>query len=270
MIVVGLLVAAPSWARPATLWSAATEPSEGPAEAIGGYSNGCLAGAVAVRKRGRNFRLARPERHRNFAHPELASFIEDLAKAMKKKHLGLLYLGDLSQPRGGPSVSGHASHQSGLDADLWYLEAKRGAARSVVDERRKRPSRHWSRRVPVMLALAAQDPRVARIFVHPVIKRSLCRNSKGDRAWLRKLRPWWGHDSHFHVRLHCPAASPSCEPQAPLPDGDGCNELDWWFSEKASADRSTSRSKYQSKVGAQPVLPQRCTDVGQRVSGLRH
>jgi len=268
LFVAALVAVSPVSARPATVWSAAKQPADGPAEAIGGYSNGCLAGAVEIRRRGRNFRIARPERHRNFAHPELAAFVADLAKDMQKRKLGVLYLGDLSQPRGGPAVSGHASHQSGLDADLWYLEAKRGSAPSVVDGRRERPSKHWSRRIPAVLALAARDPRVARIFVNPVIKRSLCRSSKGDRGWLRKLRPWWGHDSHFHVRLHCPDGSPSCEPQAPLPEGDGCKELDWWFSKKASADRSSSREKYRDKVGAQPTLPEKCMDLAATVSGV--
>ena len=28
-------------------------------------------------------------------------------------------VGDISQPRGGPMFTGHASHQIGLDADVW-------------------------------------------------------------------------------------------------------------------------------------------------------
>jgi hypothetical protein len=37
-----------------------------------------------------------------------------------------LYIGDISQPRGGPMTSGHASHQIGLDADIWMLPPRSG------------------------------------------------------------------------------------------------------------------------------------------------
>ena len=259
-----LMAPSPASARPETTWSRARQPASGPAEAIGGYSKGCLQGAVALKRRGENYRVARPKRHRHFGHPELISVIEALAKEMKSHKLGVLYVSDLAQPQGGPSTSGHASHQSGLDADVWYLATKRGKGRSIVDRKRETKSSRWSSRVPRMLELAATDERVARIFVHPVIKRELCEETKGERSWLQKLRPWWGHDSHFHVRLHCPKNSPDCEAQAALPKGDGCAELEWWFDKEAQADRKKSRKKYSDKVGAQPELPGKCQDIAAR------
>jgi penicillin-insensitive murein endopeptidase len=46
------------------------------------------------------------------------------------------------------------------------------------------------------------------------------------------VRPWSGHDHHFHVRISCPADSPQCKPQPPPEPGDGCgHELDYWFSD---------------------------------------
>ncbi len=261
----GLTMALPSdgWARPASAWSRSKSPARGPSEAIGGYSNGCVRGAAALKRRGDNFRLARPRRRRNFGHPLTVSFVEELAAKMKKKKLGSLSVGDLSQPRGGPAPSGHASHQSGLDADLWYLTpTRRGGARTLVDRKRERITRHWSARVRAVLELAATDARVARIFVHPIIKRELCRVAA--KPWLRKLRPWWGHDSHFHVRLACPPGDDECEPQAPLPLGDGCAEIDWWLSQEAKADRAKSRERYRKRIGSRPKLPPSCTQMIQK------
>jgi len=52
----------------------------------------------------------------------------------------------------------------------------------------------------------------------------------GDRGWLNKVRPWWGHTYHFHVRLDCPAGMSTCVPQKAPPPGDGCGaELDAWL-----------------------------------------
>ncbi|HCB13842.1 MAG TPA: penicillin-insensitive murein endopeptidase, partial [Gammaproteobacteria bacterium] len=76
----------------------------------------------------------------------------------------------------------------------------------------------WSPYYRDALKLAAQSPRVERIFVNAIIKQALC-DSETDRAWLNKVRPWWGHDAHFHVRLACPPDSGQCKPQQPIPPG---------------------------------------------------
>src|SRR5690606_16762689 len=110
-----------------------------------------------------------------------------------------------------------------------------------------------------VLALAAADERVARIFVNPVIKRELCREASGERAWLRKIRPWWGHDAHFHVRLACPAGSPDCEPQPELPPGDGCAEIADWMDENKQAERARERAQYRDRVRGMPELPAACS-----------
>jgi penicillin-insensitive murein endopeptidase len=104
----------------------------------------------------------------------------------------------------------------------------------------------------------AADERVERVFVNPVVKRALCQSAGTDRGWLHKLRPWWGHDEHFHVRLACPADSPECQPQPPLAAGDGCEELAWWFNPAAQKERDDRRQTYRSKVGAAPALPPAC------------
>ncbi len=240
-------VAAPARAEPPAkaLFGAARAPSAGPAQAIGGYAQGCLAGAHRLPVDGPGFQAMRLDRERRFGHPVLIAYVERLAASLRDRgHPGLL-VGDLAQPRGGPMTSGHRSHQSGLDVDIWYLPAPRA--------RLSRAERETLSAVPLVtpgtleldaerfaafdaatvLEAAASDPAVARLFVHPVVKRALCRRVEGDRTWLRKLRPWWGHDHHFHVRLACPARDRDCVAQAPPPPGDGCDaSLSWWFTDE--------------------------------------
>ncbi len=216
---------------------------------------------------------------RRYGHPKLIGWITRLGRKISKTYSVDLLVGDLSQPRGGPTPSGHKSHQIGLDVDLWYqvlshqnggnggdmaththwrtpgeevapesVLTSDGSALNWSDWTPKTSigvSKGWSSVQLELLKEAAQSDEVDRIFVHPVIKLSLCRKFAqqfspkvlGIQAiWLRKLRPWWGHQDHFHVRLKCPQEDHSCVPQESLPEGSGCDTaaLSWWFSEEAS------------------------------------
>ena len=248
-------------AAPPNPWAAAREPADGPGQSVGGYSSGCLIGGARLPERGKGFEVAEPERRRFFGHPALVAFIRSFGAAVHGAGLGVLPIGDLSQPRGGPAPSGHASHQTGLDADIWYVDGRGRRTRKVamVDIEKHRPTAAFTHRIGRVLALAAGDPRVDRIFVNPVIKRELCQSAGKDRDWLRKLRPWWLHHEHFHVRLACPADSPDCKPQGIIADGDGCSEIEWWLQPKAEAERTEKRKKYRSKIGSAPALPGPCT-----------
>lgn len=266
------LLAASASAGADTVWSKAHSPADGPALAIGSYSGGCVQGAreLAVPARGGHYLVMRPERRRVFGHPQLVDFIVQLSAQLEQKQLGPLAVGDLGQARGGPAPNGHASHQTGLDVDLWYEAGTPGAEQhSMVDVEGQKPSSYWSERIPTLLELAASDPHVARIFVNAVIKQQLCQASAApgtspsakEQAWLGKLRPWWGHNEHFHVRLACPPDSPECQAQPPLPAGDGCEELEWWLSPETAKDRTKGVETYQKRVGAQPKLPETCKKV---------
>jgi penicillin-insensitive murein endopeptidase len=242
-----------------TPWAQFRTPTLNPPRSIGGYSAGCIDGAVALPKVGEGFRVAKPERNRVFGHPLLVGLIRDLGHKLVALKQPPLSVGDLGQARGGPAPTGHASHQTGLDVDLWFLPPVAGEAVSMVDRATKQPSPKFTAAVMHLLEMTASDARVERIFVNPVLKRAICEKPpSGDRGWLRKLRPWWGHDDHFHVRLACPTDSPACTAQAPLPPGDGCGELAWWFDEKAQADREKGHQTYAAKVGAAPPLPEGC------------
>ncbi|HEY6877860.1 MAG TPA: penicillin-insensitive murein endopeptidase [Polyangiales bacterium] len=220
-------------------WPAFTTPAAGPARSIGGYSAGCLQGAQALPLDGVGFRVMRPSRQRYYGHPALLDFVRGLGRHMQTQRLGALLVGDLSQARGGRAANGHASHQTGLDVDIWYADAqgKRLSreqretlqAEDVVDGKRQTIAPRWKKRVTRLLRLTVQDERVDRVFVNPVIKRDLCEQAGKDRAWLRKVRPWYGHADHLHVRLGCPAGDVFCEPQPALPEGDGCDKLGSWL-----------------------------------------
>jgi len=228
------------------VWASPLAPSAGGSESIGSYSRGCLAGGVALAADGPGHSVLRRGRNRFYGHPDLVEFVMRLGQTASAAGLGRVLVGDLSQPRGGPMAYGHASHQIGLDADIRFTlhgmeppsPAFREAGREVsmlTPDRKGIDRNRWAEPQVRLLRLAAQDPRVERIFVHPLIKRDLCRRlSARDRNWLGTIRPWYGHHAHFHVRLRCPTDSPGCRPQAPVPAGDGCGApLDWWFSDAA-------------------------------------
>lgn len=226
------------------LFGRAAGPAPLAARALGSYAGGCLAGAVALPIDGPGWRVMRVSRNRNWGHPELIALLERLA-ARTPEAVGWpgLLVGDLSQPRGGPMLWGHASHQVGLDADVWLApmpeagvsrEARETMmATSVVRaDRRDIDPAVWTPAHARLVALAASEPRVERLFVNAAIKKALCRDTRGDRSWLGKVRPMWGHDYHLHIRMACPAGDAGCEAQAPVPPGDGCDDtLEWWFTD---------------------------------------
>lgn len=218
----------------------------GKPEVVGFYSKGCLQGGVALPLDGPNWQVMRPSRNRFWGHPDLVAFLQNVAPRVPQEtgRPGLL-VGDMAQPRGGPMLTGHASHQSGLDADLWLMPMPE--RRFTRAEREELPALNlvradwldvdpavWSQDTIAFLKLLAREQRVERLFVNAAIKKALCRDVTTDRSWLSKVRPMWGHNYHVHVRLTCPADAPDCAPQDKPPPGDGCDaSLDWWFTDEA-------------------------------------
>jgi penicillin-insensitive murein endopeptidase len=245
-------------------WTQVETPASGQPESIGTTNAGCINGATALPLDGPGYLVMRPDRNRRFGHPELVKFVRKLGRQVLEQGIGTLLVGDLSQPRGGPMSSMHRSHQSGLDVDLWFwlprdigrrlpseTEREQWHAPSMLDsDNISLQPEHWTEAQVELLRLAAEHPGVDRIFVHPVIKRELCHNQAGSQ-WLYKLRPWWGHDHHLHVRLRCPPEEPRCVSQQPLPPGDGCDAtLAWWFTDEA---RQQPSKPYEA-----PDLPAAC------------
>ena len=224
-------------------------PDVGTPHAIGTYALGCMAGAQALPTTGPNWQTMRTSRHRNWALPQTISVIERLA-ADAKNNFGWngLLVGDMGQPRGGPMLTGHASHQTGLDADIWFTpmpthvmtpkERETMVPFEMVNGHYAVNPDTWTDSRAKLLKTAASYPEVARIFVHPPIKAALCKWAANDtdKSWLAKIRPMPNHTFHFHIRLNCPSGMKSCKDQwKPKPaDGTGCGkELAYWMSGKA-------------------------------------
>jgi penicillin-insensitive murein endopeptidase len=211
---------------------------------IGFYAKGCLAGAEELPIDGPYWQVMRLSRNRNWGSPALVAFLEKLAaKAHKLGWPGLL-VGDMSQPRGGPMFTGHASHQIGLDADIWLTpmpnrtltrmeRENMSAVQMVRKDRLDIDPRVWTPEHLKVIRAAAEAPQVERIFVNAAIKKALCREATGNRQWLSKIRPMYGHDYHFHIRIKCPANSAGCEPQTPPDHNEHCSakDLAYWFSD---------------------------------------
>lgn len=250
------------------LFSKARAPAELAPQSIGGYADGCLAGgdelALTDPATLPAWQVMRPSRNRNWGNPVLIDFLERFARQARDSGdwPGLL-VGDLAQPRGGPMLSGHASHQIGLDADIWLTpmpariltpkERETMVPRKVVKSHFDIDPKIWTDAHAKIISRAAKDKNVARIFVHPPIKKALCEwaGKTGDRRWLAKVRPYYGHDYHFHIRLRCPSGNKACknQPEPNPADGTGCGaELAGWLSKDFWARR-------QPAAPGKPIKP---------------
>jgi len=260
------------------LFSSQILPADMKPQVYGGYTRGCIAGAQTIPVDGPNWQAMRLSRNRHWGHPRLVKLIEELSvKAADKGWNGLL-VGDMSQPRGGPSP-GHRSHQIGLDVDIWFtpmpekrFSFKEREETSAVSMLKKDSfyvdDNKWSQSRTELLKAAAQFPEVERLLVHPGIKKKLCDTVKGDRTWLSKVRPFWGHMYHFHMRIGCPPGSPGCKPQNAVAKSDGCDKtLAWWFKsglvpkKKAKAPTIAKKKPVKRKQMLLSSLPRACETV---------
>ncbi|MBL3569528.1 penicillin-insensitive murein endopeptidase [Rhodovulum sp. BSW8] len=250
----------------ASLFGAEKRASRQAPAPIGTYARGCGAGMVQLPETGPTWQAMRLSRNRNWGQPEMIAFIQRLGGHAAAIGWKGIYVGDISQPRGGPMTSGHASHQIGLDADIWMLPPRRltltRAEResissiSVRSADQRRVNGNYTAAHAALLRAAAMDPAVDRIFVTAPVKIEMCKHAtRADRAWLQKIRPLYGHDTHFHVRLKCPPGARSCETQRPTvaelsKGGDGCDEtLTWWVTDYLDPPKKAARP-------AQPAKPQ--------------
>ncbi|MGH6735467.1 MAG: penicillin-insensitive murein endopeptidase [Methyloceanibacter sp.] len=263
-----------------TLFGAAATPAPLAARAIGSYSKGCLAGGVSLPINGPDWQVMRLTRNRNWGSPQLVEFMERLASDARALDgwPGLL-VGDMSQPRGGPMLNGHTSHQIGLDADIWLTpmpdriltpqEREDMNAVSMLKDPFSVDPEVFTLGHVKLIKRAASYPQLARIFVHPAIKKGLCERAASvgtERAWLGKVRPWWNHHYHFHVRLACPPGMAGCENQKPVLGDDGCGQelKDWyemlkksaiWQAEQQQAVQAAEEAEQDVKPDAKPAKP---------------
>lgn len=232
------------------------------AQVYGSYNMGCLDNAQPLALKGDHYVMQIWGRGRNYAHPEMLDYLNKFIERTKAAGLPDVIIGDLSQKYGGPYAgSNHASHMVGLDVDIPF-----GFAKDLKDLHKTPDSFYLVRSGKLtdsfdedrikLIYLAAQDERVERIFVSPRIKEGMCSlfEGKGDDSFLSKLRPWFGHRAHMHVRLSCPADSPYCKAQAAAPAGTGCGyEVQSWF---MPPDPNAKPAAVKPKP--KPVMPQQC------------
>lgn len=252
---------------------------------IGSYARGCAAGLVELAETGPTWQAMRLSRHRNFGQPVTIAFVQDLsAFAATLPGRRGLYIGDIGNPRGGPMDSGHASHQIGLDVDIWQLPATRldlpFAEREEISSipvrsaDQRSVTAHWTAAHHEIMKAAALDPRVDRIFVAAAVKIEMCKTATpADTPWLQKIRPEGGHDTHFHVRLKCPKGARLCQTQKPTvaelsKGGNGCDDtLAWWVSDPylhpekyPKPDQPPPRKKHPREF-TMADLPRQCAGV---------
>jgi penicillin-insensitive murein DD-endopeptidase len=255
------------------IWAEQQVPAPGPARVHGRTTCGCIAGAIPLPSRGEGFVRRCPWRLTGFGHPDLVQFVERLGATARRLGLGDLVIGDLSLPRGGAYRQGHASHQSGLDVDIAYrtfpdrakpLEATSSLSPVSANTPRSRELKP----IESLLRLASSDEHVDRIFVGAALKQRLCRTATGDRSFLQVLRPWLGHERHFHVRLKCPADSPNCRPNEPvLAIPDDCEALSRWWKR---TDVNAAFAKWRAAEHATYLrdLPNECHALAETTGNL--
>ena len=235
-----LALAASLPALASTPWQRIAQPIPGAPQAVGSYANGCQIGAQPLPLDSANYQVMRTDQRRFYGQPDLLTFIKRLTAEAHVQGLGNVLIGDMAMPAGGRFSSGHASHQSGLDVDIWLqLPRSRWTEQQLLTPQpidlvsrdgKSIVKSQWQPQIETLIKMAAEDNDVVRIFVNPAIKQQLCLDAGSDREWLHKVRPWFGHRAHMHVRLRCPVGDHNCESQAPPPPGDGCGaELQSWF-----------------------------------------
>ncbi len=289
LLVLLLIWAAPAGAETlaATLFAAQRTPSNQQSMPIGTYARGCAAGNVELPETGPTWQAMRLARDRNWGNPVLVSYLEDLSAAVTRFGWRGLYIGDMGNPRGGPMNSGHASHQIGLDADIWFLppsrldltpaQREKISSISIRSDDQLSVNSSYNDSYRAVLKAAASDPRVDRIFVAAAIKIEMCKTAtRADAKWLQHIRPEAGHQDHMHVRLKCPAGASLCQTQTPTVSdlskgGSGCDEtLAYWVSDaylhpKPAAKPTTPQPPKPHKKGPREFtmtdLPAQCASV---------
>ncbi len=166
----------------ATPWQQIQQPISGAPQSIGGFANGCLVGARALPLNSPHYQVMRQDQRRYFGHPDLIQFIQRLSTQVHNLQLGNLLIGDMGMAAGGRFSSGHASHQTGLDVDIWLqLPKTRWSAQQLLKPQpldlvgpgdKNVIARHWQPEIDSLIKLAAKDDEVTRIFVNPAIKNS--------------------------------------------------------------------------------------------------
>ena len=209
---------------------------------IGGYTKGCLAGAAELPADGPNWQVMRPSRNRAWGHPRA----DRLSRAARRDGAGrrdgrVSWSAISAQPRGGPMLTGHASHQIGLDADLWLTPMP--DRRLSAAERDEMPATNvvaangddvdpqvLAARAPQAARNRGAQPRGGTHFRQPGDQARAVPRGRRRSGLAAPHPPVVGTQLSFPRAAGLPARRPACQDQPDPPAGDGCGaDLAWWF-----------------------------------------
>lgn len=210
-------------------------------QVIGATSDGYLSGGVDMLKLQQKlgniagFYLLELGRKRYFASTDLSEIILGLGKWIHRwSGKNKMIIGDISAEKGG-RIGSHKSHQTGLDMDVGYLfkDPSVRSFQNAVVKGHISPDllvdQNWE-----LLKAAVSSKKVARIFIHKSVKEVICERAikngeirsqdRGGLAFetLRRMVSDTEHNSHFHVRIKCPADQRRCRQMAEPVNSTGC------------------------------------------------
>jgi murein endopeptidase len=173
-----------------------------PSRALGSPSRGRLVDAVQLPASGLGFVTANASAHlspnpgwRRWGTDKLVALLEHIAVQFRRAHPGAapLVFGDIAKREGGPfgvglGVEGHASHQNGRDADVYYPRRDRVA----LPPRNVRQIDH----------ALAQD--LVNRFVRAGVQLAFVGPHTHLRGPRRVVQVLWNHDNHVHIRIPWP------------------------------------------------------------------
>ena len=198
---------------------------------------GCIAGAVPLPADGPGWQVMRPSRNRAWGHPTSSTSSSAWPRGQS------LTAGRASWSATWASRAAADAHRPRLAPDrarrrrLAHADARPHAHARRARGTCLRPSpcrtgvwrstRRFGRGQAALWSVVRRcSPRSSRpSSTRP--SRGRCRGSGRDRGWLAKVRPWYGHDDHMHVRLRCPADEPLCRDQDPPPRGETAAAPSW-------------------------------------------
>lgn len=197
-------------------------------KAVGFYTDGKIEKATLLPEKGEAFQQVYTERDTHWGTGMIVSMIENASEYLVTKWYPgtVVMIGDVAKKFGG-DIGTHASHQSGLDADIPYIGNK-GFDRVIANGEVKSSfdyMKNWQFLRLIANQKIVQDGRTTtvlnRVFMNPVIHKGFCAWAQKsdllknplDQEIMSRIRPWEGHDKHFHVRLKCSPHYPACRNQ---------------------------------------------------------
>ncbi len=164
--------------------------------------------------------IRNPMRCTNFGTDGLVAALEWLGREVAHEYsspakAGVhLNVADLSAPRGGciwgRRGRGHASHTTGQDVDIGFLNTRVGSVAENAFTTHFDPEANWW-----LIKKLFSNPHVCvkSVFLDKRLIRKLARSALGDEYWSKvahRIQHVKGHRSHLHIRVGHQPGEPGC------------------------------------------------------------